>query len=189
MEALGLSQSVFFADLFPKGLSLEFIALDALLIGLPILFWKWTKESVREKLSLHFSKETITHALILAVLLIVVGTATAFLASFWMGNDLEKVAQALEGWKSAPLLLAYLIVVRPFAEEVFFRAFLVPLTGVPISALFFGLAHYGYGSVVQIAGAFVLGLVLAFWFQKRKNLSENWVAHMAYNAFAALSLA
>ncbi|MFH0714409.1 MAG: CPBP family intramembrane glutamic endopeptidase [Candidatus Diapherotrites archaeon] len=169
------------------GFLLNFVLLDLFLIGLPILYWKLKKQKIREKLSYQFSFKSILPALALALLLIAVGTGITYFSSFFQANDLQKVTEIIQTWSTVPFLLGYLVIVRPIAEEVFFRAFLVPIVGAPISALLFALAHYGYGSTAEIVGAFVLGLILAFWFQKRKNLAETSGAHILYNAFATIS--
>ncbi len=83
--------------------------------------------------------------------------------------------------QEAPLFLVYLLVVRVFAEEVFFRGFLVKRIGALGSSFAFGLAHIFYGSATEIAGAIILGFVLAKSFEANKNLLPNIFAHFLYN--------
>ncbi len=78
-------------------------------------------------------------------------------------------------------MLWYFLTVRVFAEEVFFRGFLAKHAGALVSSVLFALAHFAYGSVVEVAGAFALGLVLAAAFGQNKNLVPNILAHFFYN--------
>ncbi len=86
----------------------------------------------------------------------------------------------------SPFLLIYLLVVRVFLEEWFFRGFLVSKMGVLFSAALFGIAHYGYGSIVEVTGAFILGIVLAYYFKRLKNLYPLYAAHFLYNSIVIL---
>lgn len=100
-------------------------------------------------------------------------------------NDLQRVGEAIgETLQTSLLLMLYLLTVRVFTEELFFRGFLVGRIGVFGSSLVFGLAHVFFGSVVEVIGAFALGLVLAIFFQKNKNIFPNIAAHFLYNILA-----
>lgn len=81
-------------------------------------------------------------------------------------------------------MIVYLLVVRVFLEEWFFRGFLVKKTGVLFSSILFSIAHIGYGSYVELFGAFILGLVLAIYFKRIQNLWPLVAAHLLYNLFA-----
>jgi len=82
---------------------------------------------------------------------------------------------------TAPLLIWYFLTIRVFAEEVFFRGFLVKKIGVIPSSIIFGAAHFAYGSMVEVFGAFILGLILAKAFEENKSLFPNIFAHFFYN--------
>ncbi len=100
-------------------------------------------------------------------------------------NDLANVENVVRGLLSTNLaILLYFMIVRVFAEEFFFRAFLVPRVGVAASSIVFGLSHLAYGSVAEVIGAIVLGGVLGHFYQKERRLIANFVAHVLYNAAA-----
>lgn len=100
-------------------------------------------------------------------------------------DDTHKVAESIvEIVMLQPAALVYFAVVRPFAEEVFFRGFLTPKIGVLGQAAVFGALHFAYGSVFEVAGAFVLGAVLGFFFVRYKSIMPNIFAHWAYNLTA-----
>ena len=103
-------------------------------------------------------------------------------------TDLENVAESVLRIRAqAPLLLLYLLTVRPIAEEVFFRSFLVPRIGIWGSTILFAAVHVFYFSVAELIGAFILGLILAKAFQHNKNIFPNIFAHIFYN-FLAIAL-
>ncbi|VVC00526.1 CAAX protease self-immunity [uncultured archaeon] len=103
-------------------------------------------------------------------------------------DDSEKVrsVSAMLATSGLPVL-AYFMVVRIFAEEFFFRAFLVPRIGIICSSALFGISHIGYGSVAEIIGAAVLGAVLAYFYKNERKLVPNYVAHFLYNAIILLA--
>jgi membrane protease YdiL (CAAX protease family) len=83
---------------------------------------------------------------------------------------------------SIPILyIIYLFTIRIFVEEWFFRGFLVKRIGIFLSAFLFSLAHIGYASIVEIVGAFILGLLLGYYFKKTNNIYPNIIAHILYD--------
>jgi membrane protease YdiL (CAAX protease family) len=79
-----------------------------------------------------------------------------------------------------------MLVIGVFLEELFFRTLLVPRIGVFFSALAFALLHLGYGSWAEIIGAFILGIVLGWYYKKHQDLFVNFYAHLLYNGVAVL---
>jgi membrane protease YdiL (CAAX protease family) len=100
-------------------------------------------------------------------------------------NDLEKVDEII-GAEIALNLSLFLVsvIILVFIEEFFFRSFLVPRLGLIISTLIFTFFHYGYGSIAELIGVFILGLILAYWFKKRNSLIQNYFGHLFYNLLA-----
>ncbi|MBU0590651.1 MAG: type II CAAX endopeptidase family protein [Candidatus Micrarchaeota archaeon] len=94
-------------------------------------------------------------------------------------NDQENVTDKVN---SLPFyLLIFAVLVAPITEELFFRAFLVPRVGIIFSSLLFGVLHASYGSVVEIIGAGVIGMVLAVVFKDSKSITPCIAIHMLYN--------
>jgi len=99
-------------------------------------------------------------------------------------NDQQKVSEKIG---SLPLaLLLFAVIGAPVTEELFFRGFLTGRAGVVLSSVVFGLMHFAYGSVVEVLGAFAIGLVLAMSFRLTKSITPCIVAHMAYNAMSII---
>ena len=132
------------------------------------------------------SKKAVFQALFLVLALLLFSSALSFGLELAGLNDLEKVDDAISGISSRPFFLAYVLLVAVPAEEIFFRGFLVKRTGAVMSSVLFGLAHIGFGSLAEVLGAFVLGLVLAKAFERNQNLFPNIFAHMLYNAGVVL---
>ena len=107
-----------------------------------------------------------------------------FLFMLFGFTDLNLVSEKIQ--TLSPLFIIYLLIIRVFLEEWFFRGFLVYKTGILFSAFLFAAGHFGYGSIVELVGAFILGLVLAFYYKKINNLYPLYAAHLLYNLFVIL---
>jgi uncharacterized protein len=78
------------------------------------------------------------------------------------------------------------VIVAPIAEELFFRGFIFqafrkwrgPTQAFFLSAIVFAIAHV---SPVIMPSIFVLGVILAYLFEKRASVVATIVAHVAYN--------
>ncbi len=94
----------------------------------------------------------------------------------------ETVLQRLAGFFVVVLL-------APFAEEVFFRGFLLPafanrwglLAGAIISSGLFAISHVAPGSIVP---AFMSGMLFAWLYHRTGSLWNTTIAHGAQNALA-----
>ncbi len=98
----------------------------------------------------------------------------------------------LEEEKKAPFLVVYSILLAsflgPFFEELFFRGFCYPIFkkrwgmgwGMVLSAFFFALIHHSGFAFWPI---FVLGIGLAYLYEKRKSLVAPIALHIIHNSF------
>ncbi|MBU2100154.1 CPBP family intramembrane metalloprotease [Candidatus Micrarchaeota archaeon] len=167
---------------------IQIVFLDLLLVFLPLIYFYRKNHSIKDSFKeLGIKKIQIKELIKKSVNLIGILLAIAFLisiASTLIGvNDLNKVNEAVQAISTtSPALLFYYLTIRVFSEEIFFRGFLVKKTGVLFSSLIFGLAHLLYGSIIEIIGAFIAGLFLAYFYQKNNNLLPNIIGHMMYNA-------
>ena len=165
------------------------IFFDIALIALPIAFLFSRKKNLKKVLQeLGFAKinglSLLKKSLLLFVALIVASIVLSTALNFFGLNDLSLVSESVERASSIIPLFSMIVILRVISEEVFFRGFLVEKIGIVASSGVFALFHIGYGSVAEIIGAFVLGLILAKAFQLNKNLYPNILAHAAYNAIA-----
>lgn len=98
----------------------------------------------------------------------------------------------LEEEKNNPVLVIYSIflasIVGPFIEEIFFRGFCYPILkykwgikwAMLLTALFFALIHQNQFAFLPI---FILGLSLAWLYEKRANLVAPITLHLIHNSF------
>jgi membrane protease YdiL (CAAX protease family) len=71
-------------------------------------------------------------------------------------------------------------------EEGFFRGFLQPRIGIPLSTAFFALAHLSYGQPFMLVGITVLSLIYAFLVRWRQNLWPAIAAHALFDGVQLL---
>lgn len=104
------------------------------------------------------------------------------------------LATATSGWAAA--LLGLVLVGAPVTEELFFRGYfygllrrqggLSPVGAAALSAAAFAALH---GYVVHFPALWVSGILLAHWYERRRQLSVPTGAHAALNAITlAVSL-
>ncbi|MCX6798961.1 MAG: type II CAAX endopeptidase family protein [Candidatus Diapherotrites archaeon] len=166
------------------------LAADMLLILLPALYILSEKKKLPVALNALGFKKILPKALAKKTILLFAGLLAASVIlvtvlSLLGISDLQNVQSSVAEMRLFPLFLC-LVATRVVGEEVFFRGFLVQKIGLLGSTLVFALFHALYFSVAEIAGAFVLGLILAKTFQLNKNLYPNIIAHFAYNAAAII---
>ncbi len=109
-------------------------------------------------------------------------------------NDSANAIRVVQELPLYLLILAFTLV--PVVEELFFRALLIPLfarysnvwAGAVLSSLFFGITHTAYGSITEIAGAMLLGLVLALYFAKKGDILPCMIAHAIYNFLSIFAI-
>ncbi len=165
------------------------IFFDFALILFPIAFLFSRKKSLKKAVQeLGFVKinglSFLKKSFLLFVALIVASVVLSTALGFFGLNDLSLVSESIERISPIIPLFLMIVILRVISEEVFFRGFLVEKIGIVASSGIFALFHIGYGSVAEVIGAFVLGLLLAKAFQLNKNLYPNILGHAAYNAIA-----
>jgi membrane protease YdiL (CAAX protease family) len=120
------------------------------------------------------------------VLVAILAVAMSILA---LGGEeiLPKQPPALIPWIAAlPLAVRALISLSAgVVEETFFRGFLQPRIGIPLSTAFFVLAHFSYGQPFMLLGITLLSLIYAFLVRWRQNI---WAAIAAHTLFDAVQL-
>ena len=151
--------------------------------------WEKIKEQLLGKYKGH--KKELKGAVILCGTLLVAFFAISAAITLFEGasgtniNDLVNVQEVVkEELSTGVWIYIATIAVVVFAEEFLFRAFLVPRLGIFPSTIIFSTLHFGYGSLMEIAGVFVLGLILAYWYKKNKSIWQNYGGHLLYNLIA-----
>ncbi|HEX9942627.1 MAG TPA: CPBP family intramembrane glutamic endopeptidase [Thermoanaerobaculia bacterium] len=122
-----------------------------------------------------------------AVLLALIGIAAALWA---VGgeNALPKQPPALVPFIAGlPIGVRLLISLSAgVVEESFFRGFLQPRIGIPLSTAFFVLAHLSYGQPFMLIGITLLSLIYALLVRWRQNLWPAIAAHALFDSVQLL---
>jgi len=101
-------------------------------------------------------------------------------------DDEEKIVEKVS---SLPwYILLFAILLAPISEELFFRAFLVPRIGILFSSVAFGLVHVAYGSMMEILGATLIGIILALIFKLSRSITPCLLIHIIYNLISILAI-
>jgi membrane protease YdiL (CAAX protease family) len=178
--ALSVLSFLFFLILSPAGYLYD-VALQLGLFFLAMYFL-WKKDLAATLKGIGFPgnlKDTLLYTVgglfaVFGVLLLL------SLAAYLLGvNDEAKVSQTISGLPLYLLVLA--VIFAPIIEELLFRAVLVPRAGVVLSALVFGLLHFGYGSIVEVVGVVLVGLILGLVFRSSKSITPCILIHLIYN--------
>lgn len=103
----------------------------------------------------------------------------------------DSVGILFENKDSVAMQILSTAIITPIIEEIVFRAvpmkYIKPAAGrvgtIIISALIFGLAHYSFnaGSLIQVAYATALGVVLALIYDKYDSVIPSILCHMGFN--------
>ncbi|PIU81970.1 hypothetical protein COS70_02315 [Candidatus Micrarchaeota archaeon CG06_land_8_20_14_3_00_50_6] len=126
-----------------------------------------------------FFKLALRCILLLGVLAISYVLLILLLNQFGL-NDLANITAVLG---RIPL---YLILVpaltTAFAEEIFFRGFLLRRFGILASSVLFMFSHVAYGSLTELAVAFLAGLIFCAYVKRTRDLTAPIIVHFAVNA-------
>jgi uncharacterized protein len=165
--------------------------------AIPLGTWLFSIRKYRCKWeALGFRKFDIKKGLLLALAVTAIGIGISI--------GYEALLQKLEWGTSSDIYLPFnangigiaffaiiAVVVAPLAEETFFRGFAFQGLkkrygsgwGLFLSALLFSLAHLSPSGLVPI---FVLGLMLAWLFNKTRSIWPCIIVHAAYNSIALI---
>jgi len=125
---------------------------------------------------------------------IIIWFITILISAFLGPPPPQEVELLLSGFRSGrDLLLPFLAisVLAPVSEELYFRGMVYPTVrarfgpaiGMVLSALFFGLLHFDLYRLIPIT---VLGVILAYFYERTHSLLASIVAHSTWNTFMLL---
>ncbi|MBI4360531.1 CPBP family intramembrane metalloprotease [Candidatus Micrarchaeota archaeon] len=164
---------------------LSVFAFYAFLLLLPLAWLQFEKRRPWPILfkRLGLQSKPIPQTLALGALIFFALMAGVLLLSLALGawgwldfSPVEKLVAALTFWD-----VLLVVTLAPVAEELFFRGFLLPRFGLPLSSIAFALGHAGFASVAVVASAFLGALVLGYAYQKTGNLYACMLGHALFN--------
>jgi uncharacterized protein len=174
--------------------SLAGLVLETVALILPIfLLGIWHKNLSWAEIGIQSCRlEWILLAGLLGTLAIPITGLVAVIIQLLLGKPLENpqlpfLAPAGFSWLGAVAMFFLGGFLVPFAEELFFRGILyrwfrqrlgAPLS-IFVSSLIFGIVH---GDLAVGCGAFVLGIIMAWLFEKSKSLWTTFIIHAINNS-------
>lgn len=124
--------------------------------------------------------------IVIVGLLVILPTISAFFPEKVSG----KMILYLQILKTNFPLLVFTALTAAVVEELIFRAYIQtrveailknPIAGIAISSFLFGLSHLGYGTVAQFAGPLFIGIVIAVFYWKYKNIKIAILFHFLWD--------
>jgi len=169
-----------------------------------LALWVWLWVKLRHKaglraLGVRFHRGDVGAGILTALLgLVAAQIVTQIVVALWesaAGHSIKQPEQlpTLHGSGRIAIAAFAVIIVAPFAEELFFRGFLYQAlrrwrgvtSAILISAGVFAISH---GEPLLMVGIFPLGIILAYMFQRRDSLVTTITAHMTYNTIGFVLL-
>ncbi len=123
--------------------------------------------------------------------LVVLGVMLGLGSLIWIlgGQELlpERPPAMIHWLAGLPLLMRLAVSASAgLVEEAFFRGFLQPRVGIPLSTALFVLAHAGYEQPLMLVGVTLLSLLFALLVRWRQNVWAAVVAHAVFDAVQLL---
>lgn len=120
------------------------------------------------------------------------GTISLIPFSIETMSEYDSTISLLMSEESLPLRILSTAVITPIVEEMVFRGFgmtrlkavMGRIPAIIVSALIFGMFHFSFnvGSLISVCYAFLLGLILAYSFDRYDSIIPGICCHMGFNA-------
>ena len=187
------TSSISIADTFLLIIQLSLVFI--LFVFVPILWYRVVNHFDRKQIleSINLRRTGLDEALIWGVITAIIAfmvIASIGIILNLLGFDVSKSSNITElnQFFSIPSMLI-LITIQPFAEEFFFRGFLLDKlenildsTGaIIITSILFGSAHLLYGNIYPAVMTGIVGFILAILVIRIRNLYASIVAHILFN--------
>ena len=193
MESLGMRKANFWILLLSRieqWILLPLVALYTLKIEKRgLLLWK------NRKYKIHL---LLVHVLLLYLAAILVMIPVQLLIS---ASGINRVSPVLSNIKSIivayPAMLPCIAITAGIVEEYIFRGYMQPRlevlfknswAGILISSLLFAAIHYGFGTLTNMIGPFIIGLVFSVYYWKYRNIYALIGCHILIDLIALSSI-
>jgi membrane protease YdiL (CAAX protease family) len=120
----------------------------------------------------------------------VAAMAIVFALAFLLGAlGLADDALVQQKVANLPVFVAlWAMTFSPIGEEILFRGLLFKKFGYLASSALFAAAHVTYGSVMELAGAFAIGMLFCYMTARQRSIMPAIIAHMVFNCASILSM-
>jgi len=96
----------------------------------------------------------------------------------------------MDVFKSNYWLMTFTCITAGITEELVFRAYLMPRIQALVkgpyvaiigSSIVFGLFHIGYGTVMNVVGPFVIGIIFSIYYYNYRNIRVLILSHFLWD--------
>lgn len=110
-------------------------------------------------------------------------------------QESDVMNKVMELFKHNYPLLLFTALTAGVTEELIFRGYLMPrlellfkkpIYSIIISSLLFGLIHYGYGTVINVVGPIIIGIIFALHYYKFRNIKILIICHFLWDYIVIL---
>lgn len=190
IKKLGIdNETQFYISRFAIWISLLLLYLYAIKIEKqPFLLWKETNYTFSE-----FAKALFITFVKLFLAVYITGL---LIMLFKITAESAVLQKALALFKKSYFLLFFTCVTAGITEELIFRGYLLPrlellfknkIPAIIISSILFGLLHIGYGTLLNVIGPIVIGLVFAIQYEKYRNIKILIICHFLWDLFLLMA--
>ena len=126
-------------------------------------------------------------------IIVVMGFVSVILIKLGFEKESPKFKEMLAIFEQNQLLIFFTAITAGIVEEFTFRGYLLPRMeilfrnpwiAIIVSSLLFGLMHFGYGTIFQVVGPFVIGFIFALYYWKFRNIKVIILAHIFWDLLA-----
>lgn len=112
-----------------------------------------------------------------------------------VGGASQRFMQIINLFRSNTVLMVFTCITAGVVEEYFCRGYLMPrlqllfnrgYITIIVSSLVFAFLHIGYGTINQVIGPFVIGLIFAIHYYKYRNIKVIMFCHFLWDLQALL---
>jgi len=148
----------------------------------PILLWKEQKYD--------FTFYLISIVLIFISVILSVAIIRIVCHFFHVDVKSETLENAIRIFKAHKYLAVFAALTAGVTEELIFRGYLQPrleilfknpYVAIFVSSAIFGLLHFGFGTIINMVGPFVIGLIYAIYYQKYRNIKVLIISHFLWD--------
>jgi membrane protease YdiL (CAAX protease family) len=157
----------------------------------PLLIWEEKRYSVGTLIS-HI-------AALFFILMIILSFVNFFITPITHEQPSKVMHRMVDFLRNKKYLIVYTALTAGVTEELVIRGYLMPrldllfkdrlklpaaasaYLAIFISSLLFGIAHFGYGTVKNVVDPFVIGLVLAIYYWKYRNINVAIIFHFLWD--------
>lgn len=184
IKKVGIDNEIqFYISRFAIWISLLLLYLFALKIEKqPFLLWGETEYSI-----MSFAKAVFITFLKLFIAVFLTGL---IIMLFKITEESTVLNKAMALFKKSYLLLFFTCVTAGITEELIFRGYLLPRLelalknkkmAIVISSVLFGFLHFGYGTLLNVIGPIVIGLVFAIQYDQYRNIKILILCHFLWD--------